>query len=291
MQTPETEDRWYVEVAGKVEMMTLDELVEGYEAGRISAKTLVTEVGASEWHTLAEVADLPDEDDGPQSMPAPPVASAAPAPRAAAAVSYPPPVSSRESAWPPAAAWGPVSTAPARSAPLSVAPQSFGPISTVPVVQDLDLGSMDDVPFKRSKGKVAFIAFAAVAVIGAAGFGVARTSGGTSAAAVPIPAAAPLAGPTPASLGDWKTRSGDTTPAAPTPAAAPVATADSDKPSDSRLSDDVKTALATKDKEAAAKKKAIRSNRGAVRSSSKGSSSGSVFRSGGSENDPLNSKL
>jgi len=296
MQTPETEDRWYVEVAGKVEMMTLDELVEGYEAGRISAKTLVTEVGASEWHTLAEVADLPDEDDGPQSVQAPPVASVAPAPRSvapapAAAVSYPPPVSSRESAWPPASAWGPVTTAPARSAPLSVPPQSFGPISTVPVVQDLDVGSLDmDVPFKRSKGKVAVIAIAAVAVLGAAGFGVARTSGGTSAAAVPIPAAAPLAGPSPASLGDWKTRSGETTPAAPTPAPAPVATADSDKPSDSRLSDDVKTALLSKDKDAAAKKKAVRSNR-AVRSSSKSSSSSGVFRSGGNVNDPLNSKL
>lgn len=288
MQTPETEDRWYVEVRGKVEMMTLDELVEGYEAGRISAKTLVTEVGASEWHTLAEVADLPDDDDGPQSVQAPPVA---PAPRAAAAVSYPPPVSSRESAWPPAAAWAPASTVPARSAPLSVPPQSFGPISTVPVVQDLDLdlGSLD-VPFKRSKGKVAFIAFAAVAVIGAAGFGVARTSGGTSAAAVPIPAAAPLAGPTPASLGDWKTRSGDTTPATPTPAAAPVATTDSAKPSDSRLTDDVKSALLSKDKDAAAKKKATRSTR-AVRNTSSKSSSNSVFRSGGSDDDPLNSKL
>ena len=75
----ETEDRWYVEIAGKVEMMSLDELVEAYEAGTISAKTLVTEVGESEWHTLAEVADLPEEEEpAPQSvrLPAPPMTAA-----------------------------------------------------------------------------------------------------------------------------------------------------------------------------------------------------------------------
>jgi hypothetical protein len=292
MQTAETEDRWYVEIAGKVEMMTLDDLVEGYEAGRISAKTLVTEVGGSEWHTLAEVADLPDEDEGPQSMPAPPVA-AAPVSRAPVAPSYPPPVSSRESAWPPAAAWGPTSSpVVARSTPGSIAPASFAPLSTAPVVQDLDLGPMD-MPFKRSKGKVFMMALAAVGVLGVAGFGITKASMVPPAPAVAVPAAAPLAGPPPASLGDWKTRS---TANDPVPAAQPAATTEGDKAEkgdgDSRLSDDVKAKLAEKDKDSAAKKKAARSTR-AVRSTRKSSSSGSsgVFRSGGNVNDPLNSKL
>jgi hypothetical protein len=286
----ETEDRWYVEIAGKVEMMSLDELVEAYEAGTISAKTLVTEVGESEWHTLAEVADLPEEEEpAPQSvrLPAPPV-TAAPPVRAAAPASFPP--ASRESAWPPAAAWASQPPAVSRSVPPSVAPASFGPLSTVPVVQDLDLGGLDDMPFKRSKGKTFVIALAAVAVLGAGGFGISRASSIAPVAAVPVPAAAPLAGPSPASLGDWKT------PLNPVPAAAapaPTATEEKEKASDSRLSEDTKAALAAKDKDTAAKKKAAKSTR-AVRTTTRrggASASGGVFRSGGSENDPLNSKL
>lgn len=289
----ETEDRWYVEIAGKVEMMSLDELVEAYEAGTISAKTLVTEVGESEWHTLAEVADLPEEEEpAPQSIrtPAPPVAAAHAPVRAAAPQSFPPPASSRESAWPPAAAWGPVSTAPvARSVPPSMPPASFSP-----VVQDLDLGGLDDMQFKRSKGKTAFVALAAIAVLGAGGFGIVKASSVPPTAAIPVPAAAaPLAGPSPASLGDWKTPLNPVA-AAPTPAPTAASTATEEKPSDSRLSDDTKAALAAKDKDAAAKKKAGKASRGAVRASSRrggGSSSSSVFRSGGSADDPLNSKL
>jgi hypothetical protein len=283
----ETEDRWYVEIAGKVEMMSLDELVEAYEAGTISAKTLVTEVGESEWHTLAEVADLPEEEPAPQSVrfPAPPM-TAAPV-RAAAPQSFPP--AARESAWPPAAAWASQAPAPTRSVPPSVAPASFGPLSTAPVVQDLDFGGLDEMPFKRSKGKTAFVAFAAIAVLGAGGFGISRASMAPSVAAVPVPAAAAFAAPSPASLGDWKTPLNPVAaPAAPTPA--PVAT--DAKPSDTRLSDDTKAALAAKDKDVAAKKKAAKSSRPARASSRRSSDSSSgVFRSGGSADDPLNSKL
>jgi hypothetical protein len=287
----ETEDRWYVEIAGKVEMMSLDELVEAYEAGTISAKTLVTEVGESEWHTLAEVADLPEEEEpAPQSLRTPPMV-AAPA-RVAAPQSFPPPASSRESAWPPAAAWASQAPAPTRSVPPSMAPVSFSPPSTVPVVQDLDLGGLDDMQFKRSKGKTFVVALAAVAVLGAGGFGIVKASSVPPTAAIPVPAAAPLAGPSPASLGDWKTPLHPVAaPATPTPA--PAATEDKEKASDSRLSEDTKAALAAKDNDAAAKKKAAKSGR-AVRTTSRrggGSSSSGVFRSGGSADDPLNSKL
>lgn len=295
----ETEDRWYVEIGGKVEMMSLDELVEAYEAGTISAKTLVTEVGESEWHTLAEVADLPEEEEpAPQSIrqpapaatPAPPVRAVAPQP--AVAQSFPPSAAPRESAWPPAAAWASQAPAPTRSVPPSMAPASFSPPSTIPVVQDLDLGGLDDMQFKRSKGKTAVIALAAVAVLGAGGFGITRASSGPTVAAVPVPAAAPLVAPSPASLGDWKTPLNPTTaPASPVPAATEEK---ADDKSDSRLSEETKAALAAKDKDTAAKKKAARAGRAARATSSRrssGSSSNSVFRSGGSADDPLNSKL
>jgi hypothetical protein len=118
--------------------------------------------------------------------------------------------------------------------------------------------------------------------VGAAGFGVSQASGSASS---PVPAAAPLAGPSPASLGDWKTRP---TGAPALQTAKPKAAAEASGSGDSRLSDDVKNALLEKDKEAAVKKKAARSYR---RSGSKKSDSGSVFRSGGNVNDPLNSKL
>jgi hypothetical protein len=173
-----------------------------------------------------------------------------------------------------------------------MAPASFSPPSTVPVVQDLDFGGLDEMPFKRSKGKTAFIALAAVAVLGAGGFGISRASSAPSLAAVPVPAAAPLAGPTPASLGDWKTPLNPV--AAPSdPAPAPAAATD-EKSSDSRLSEDTKAALAAKDKDVATKKKAAKSGRAVRGTSSRrssGSSSSGVFRSGGSADDPLNSKL
>jgi hypothetical protein len=149
---------------------------------------------------------------------------------------------------------------------------------------------LDDMQFKRSKGKTAFIAIAAVAVLGAGGFGISRASSAPSLAAVPVPAAAPLAGPTPASLGDWKTPlnpvAAPATPPEPAPAAA------EEKPSDgSRLSEDTKAALAAKDKDAAAKKKAAKPGRVTRTVSRRGGESSGVFRSGGSADDPLNSKL
>src|SRR5688572_6733820 len=79
MQSTETEDRWYVDVGGTPTMMTLDELVEAFERGVISAKTLVTEVGGSEWKPLKEVADLGDDEEAPPpSLPAPVIAQRAP---------------------------------------------------------------------------------------------------------------------------------------------------------------------------------------------------------------------
>ncbi len=118
MQSSETEDRWYVEVGGAPQMMTLDQLVEAFEAGTINSKTLVTEVGGSEWKPLSEVADLGDDEASPESEQAPvaavpqTMASVAPAPTSLRAPvplggssAFPPAVSrAPASAWPPAVA-------------------------------------------------------------------------------------------------------------------------------------------------------------------------------------------
>src|SRR6478609_10675858 len=59
-----TEDRFYAQFDSReVELMTLDELAEAFEAGKIHANTFVCREGDSEWLTLAEVAGLGDEDE------------------------------------------------------------------------------------------------------------------------------------------------------------------------------------------------------------------------------------
>jgi hypothetical protein len=283
MQSSETEDRWYVDVGGTPKMMTLDELVEAFEGGIITAKTLVTEVGGTEWKPLKEVADLGDEEEAPPpSVRAPATPSmlpAAPVQRVSAA-----PVSAnRESAWPPAAAW---SQAPLPSRP-SAAPLSLGPNSTIPVVQDLGV-DLDDMPFKKSRSKAPLVALAAVAVLGGIGFA-AMKSGVAAPAPVAVPAAQPIefqktvVTPIPTSA----------------PAAAPVADtakaegekAEGEKADSKGLSDDVKAKLLSADKERDAKKKSSRGKaRGSARAKSSSGGSG-VFRAGGDASDPLNSKL
>ena len=286
MQSSETEDRWYVDVGGTPKMMTLDELVEAFEGGIITAQTLVTEVGGSEWKPLKEVADLGDDEEAPASVPAPVVHAQSLAPAVPVlppiqrrpAPSAFPPASSRESAWPPAAAW---SQAPVASRP-SAAPIPSGPVSTIPVVQDLSAALDDDMPFKKSRSKLPLILAAAVVVLGGVGFA-AMKSGVAAPAPVAVPAAAPIefqktvVTPIPTSE-----------PAAPAPAAA----AESEKSeAKSGINEDTKAKLLAADKEREAKKKSSRGRaRGAVRSKSSGSSGG-VFRSGGDASDPLNSKL
>src|SRR6478736_5709170 len=61
-----TEDRFHVQFDSReVELMTLDELAEAFEAGRIHGNTYVCREGDSEWSTLAEVAGLGEEDEAP----------------------------------------------------------------------------------------------------------------------------------------------------------------------------------------------------------------------------------
>lgn len=312
MQSPETEDRWYVDVGGTPKMMTLDELVASFEAGVINSKTLVTEVGGSEWKPLKEVADLGDDEEAaPPSVQAPAAAQAAPsvapAPvsvRSAAAPaqsSYFPPAAARAtlSAWPPVvASQRPTpSVSPGNSpsiAPPATSP-TLAPVSTTPVVQDLNFGL--DAEFKPRKSKAGIVGGVVVVAFIGGLFGVSRlTGGGEVARPIPVPAAAPVALNT-------ATSNPVTTPepaAAPTPAPTTTtpSTSDStssDKPSESasnsRLSDDTKSKLKDADKTRADKKKAAKAARGHAVASKKASGSSGVFRNGGNANDPLNAKL
>jgi hypothetical protein len=272
----ETEDRWYVNVGSDdVRMMTLDELVDAFEKGVITKNTLVVEVGGNEWQPLKDVADLGDEDPVPAAAP---VRAAAPAqlPKPPVQASWPPQAVSRESAWPPAAAWSSVAPVAQRnSAPVSMAPNS-----TIPVVQDLDL----DLPaqsFKTGKKNLAIFAVLAVALAGGAGFAISKSGSGPATSPVPVPAAAPKLPdptPTPYSNPDKVT---ETTPA-PTEAKEP----------EGRLSDEQKKALLSQDKERDEKKKsrasAPRSGGGSAAPRDKG---GSVFKANGNANDPLNPTL
>jgi hypothetical protein len=61
-RSPDTKDRWVVMLAsGDTRAVTLDELDDEFNAGRIDGKTLVLAPGAVFWTPLAEIAGLDDE--------------------------------------------------------------------------------------------------------------------------------------------------------------------------------------------------------------------------------------
>lgn len=314
MQSPETEDRWYVDVGGTPKMMTLDQIVEAFEGGVINAKTLVTEVGGSEWKPLKEVADLGDDEEAaaPSAQPQAASYSVAPSPvlapplAAARPSQQPQAVRATLSAWPPvvASAKPAASPAPSPSIPPGNSPSivpsgaypSLAPVSTAPMVHDLGLSL--DADFKPRKSKAGYVAAAVVVLFVGGLIGVGRlTGGGEITRPIPVPAAAPVALNT-ATSNSYATPVSAPA-AAPAPTPAPTTTSDStssDKPSESatntHLSDDVKAQLKESDKSRAEKKKASKSGKGHTASHSKSSSGSSgVFRNGGSADDPLNSKL
>jgi hypothetical protein len=287
----DTEDRWYVNVGSEdVRMMTLDELVDAFENGVITSETLVVEVGGNEWQPLKEVADLGEEDPVPAAAPvssaAPTVRNELPKPpvqaKPAVQASWPPQAVSRESAWPPAAAWDSVAPAAAPKQMLSSAPLSAIPNSTIPVVQDLDLDFPAQSFKSGGKKKVAVFAALAVAVVGGIGFAATQSSGPVSSP-VPVPAAAPkVPDPTPTPYS--KPAAEETTTTASTETKEP----------EGRLSDEQKKALLTADKDREGKKRtrgaaAPRSGGGGSRAPSGGGNA--VFKASGNANDPLNPTL
>lgn len=307
------EDSFYVMIDGAPKMMSLDELVEAYEADLINGGTLVVEVGGSDWRPLSEVADLGEDDQSqaapeeasPESVNFAPAAERRPAisnpppagslPERRPAISNPPPVGAALATRPaisnppPAGSVypgrAPRSHAPISTAPSSLAPVSQAPLSTAPFVQDLDFGS-DDMAFRKGRSKAPI--FVALGVLAVGGGAFAITQSGSAPAPIPAPVVAapsPVAAPTIATPA--------AAPVTPEKAATPSADdADSAAKSDGRLTDAMKEALLARDKERSATKKASGGRARAARSSKRESSgSDGVFRAGGSADDPLNSKL
>jgi hypothetical protein len=67
--TEETEDRFYAQYDSReVKLMTLDQLVEAFEAGEIHENTFVCREGDSEWDTLANVAGVGEEEAEPEPV-------------------------------------------------------------------------------------------------------------------------------------------------------------------------------------------------------------------------------
>lgn len=305
MSEESTDERWYVQFDdGKVVLMTLEELDEAFQAGKIHERTHVIQVGETTWLTLAEVAGLDEAEAESETAPAPEVA--APAPSAypvpqpvpiqsmpqrvpsAYPVPQPVPIQSSPSRVPSAYAVAQAASGyPAPSAsypPVSSHHASMPPLSTAPVVQDLDLDlDLGGPSFAAKKGRTAMgFAAAAVAVLGLGAYGLSQLDQPETPVAAAAPVEAPVLiaprdqpGATPWRGPGSTTQSGSS------------ATPSKDNKDDERFSEEMKKALLEADKDRAAKK-AVAPARSYRRSSS-GSSGG--LKKGGDANDPLNGKL
>jgi hypothetical protein len=219
----------------------------------------------------------------PAAAPAPALAAYLAAPAQAPAAR--PAVATAAAGWPPVAApAAPQSSWPPVAMNRPSGGYNLGPQSTIPVVNDLDMDF--GTPKFNSGRKSALIAvFAAIPVLGGGGYALTRLD--APAALPPIAAAAPVQTSSP-----WVPP-----PSSPTPAAAPTPTptppeTKTDSGSSGHLSDDMKKALLASDSSRSPKAKAkgaAPSRSSSASSSKKGGSS--VFKAGGSANDPLNSKL
>jgi hypothetical protein len=168
----------------------------------------------------------------------------------------------------------------------------------MPVTADLDVG-MDARSFKSGKRTALIAAMVALPAIGGGIYGLTKLDAPPSLPPVVAAAAAPAAMPRPNS---WSSPASTPTPSTPTPSSDSGSSSsgsgsgssgsDSSASSGSsgKLSEDMKKALLANDAERSAKKKASRSAAAPARRSS-GKKSGDGFKSGGSANDPLNSKL
>ncbi len=296
MQQTETDERWYVQFdSGEVRLMTLEELDTAFEAGEVHENTYVIQVGETQWQTLSDVAGL-DGDEEESADAAPP---AAPAPAYTAPVPPQPQrptqvapagrpvVAAAVGGWPPVAApaAAPQSSWPPPATSVSSSGYNLGPQSMIPVVNDVDL-DFDGRAFKSGRRTALIAAFAALPVLGGGIYGLTRLD---VPAATPVAAAA--AAPAPVQTASRWSGSADLE-ATPTPAPAPAAPPPESKDSGStgRLSDDMKKALLASDQTRTPKQKA-RSAAPARRAAASKKGESSVFKAGGSTNDPLNSKL
>jgi hypothetical protein len=253
----ESEDElWHVRLAtGEVHMVTLEQLDDAFQNGWIDESTLVSQDG-SDWSPLGEAAGLGSEEEAP-----------APAPQ---------PVATRNQGY-----GYPGETTPTI---FTSSPPTFqSPMSTAPVAFEIDDDL--DAPFRPRKRKWVY-AFAAVAIVGAGGFGFTKMD---SAPQIPPPVAA--ASPVVPTQETFP-------PVAPPPETKPSDSMGSnslsksaDSAKDSQLSDDKKRALLEADKGRASKRKAPSAPQAAGGGSPKPRSTAPVFHKGGSPHDPLNASL
>lgn len=301
----DTEDRFHVQFDSReVQLMTLDELAEAFEAGQIHGNTFVCREGDSEWLTLADVAGLGEEDEPQAEAEAAPVVERRPPmperrPEMPVAAETRPPMPQRrpEMATQPAARFQPHSVPPI--APSAPAPSlSYAPV-TSNVETSLDLDELSMRP-KRRWGLV----LAAAAVLAIAGGGtVFAINGSALASSIPDKAALEAAASqsqASLTLSNIQAKPIETaapTPAAPEPvaAAAPAAEAPAAEaaPKSNGLTEDMKQALLASDKSRESKKAKKAKGRAAAPAPRKGGkvANSGGFKSGGSAYDPLNGKL
>jgi hypothetical protein len=243
--------------AGELRVLSLDELDEAFNAGKVDERTFVLAPGTTEW---ARLGDLLGIETAPE----------APAPVAAAPLSY---VPQRPA---PQAAPLPTVIVAAPQAP-QVSSIEGGAFSTRPVAFDLD----DDLSEQhlRPKRRAPVVVALAMVALGVGGFFAYRTASAPSdaamtaaAAAAAVPVAPPVTTPT-------------ITPTV--PVAAPI-----DDNHRVVLTDDQKRALAAADKAHATKAASQHAARAATATHSSGKhSKEKVFHNGGSAYDPLNGSL
>src|SRR6478735_10545475 len=293
-----SEDRFYAQFDSReVELMTLDELAEAFEAGKIHANTFVCREGDSEWLTLAEVAGLGDEDEvEPEPAPVverrPPMPERRPEMPVAAETRPPMPQRRPEMATQPAARFQAYSVPPV--APSAPAPS----LSYAPVTSNVDTSLDFDELSMRPKRRWGLV-LAAAAVLAVAGGGtVFALNGSAMASAIPDKAALEAAAShsqASLTLSNIQAKPIETTaPAAPAPTPEPAPAPAAEVPKSNGLTEDMKQALLAQDKAHDAKKAKKAKGRAAAapapRKGGKVASSGG-FKSGGSAYDPLNGKL
>jgi hypothetical protein len=262
----ETEDRFYAQFDSReVKLMTLDELVEAFEAGEIHENTFVCREGESEWLTLSVVAGLGDDEEEqaapepvaerrppmPNRVPAsagaletrPPMPNRAPdlggerrppmpnrAPANVGAVEMRPPMPNRRPEMNTVPASRRVTAYPSVAPPLArVAPStplSFAPVTSNINYADLDLDELALRP-KRRAGRV-FGVVAALALVGGGGAFVA--TGGMHRLPFVMPSLAALESAAGHSQASLTASNIDPKPSTPAPVAAPAPAAPTPEP-------------------------------------------------------------
>lgn len=261
---------WYVKLGdGDVERMTLDELDEAFQGGRIDENNMILAAGSDQWMRLSDLLGLAD------ATPPPPPPTPAPHQAAQAA---------RTAATQPAAPTR-MPPLPMMRAPSGPVPAFAGATSLRPV--SFDLGAQVDfneVQFPRPSRRGWVVGALGTALVLGAGafFVVSRTAGSASAEATPPTFAAAAALPSPVQ---------ETAPTPVTPPQTTNAGPSSVMDPTQHLTVDQKQKLLDADKKVKSHPKSHGGGGSVSSGSPKSSSKSTSFTTTGSKYDPLNSSL